>query len=162
MIEANPFFVHLRILGLDPDKANCAVSSYIPANNRSQIIKSGSNTIILDAYNANPDSMKAAINNISEMVSDKKIVILGDMFELGDLTEQEHGKIGELTLKAGFQETIFCGERMKYAKQVNKHAKYFKTTQDLENYIENCIFEDSLILIKGSRAMTLEVVIRKI
>jgi len=96
------------------------------------------------------------------MKSDKKIVILGDMFELGDLTEVEHRKIGEQTLEAGFHETIFCGERMQFAKQENKNAKYFKTTRELENYIEKCKFEDSLILIKGSRAMALEVVIQKI
>jgi UDP-N-acetylmuramoyl-tripeptide--D-alanyl-D-alanine ligase len=151
-----------KYFGVDPDMANSAISSYTPANNRSQIMKIGSNTVILDAYNANPDSMKAAIDNLSKMNAENKVAILGDMFELGSLMEEEHRKIGKLTLEAGFQETIFCGERMKYARQENTNSDYFKTTPDLEKYIENRKFEDSLILIKGSRAMTLEVIIKKI
>lgn len=151
-----------KYFGVDPDKANAAVSSYTPTNNRSQVIKIGSNTIILDAYNANPDSMKAAIENLSNMTADKKIVILGDMFELGDITEEEHRRIGKLTRKAGFQEAIFCGDRMRYAHQEYNNSRYFKNTSDLENYIENRKFEDCLILIKGSRAMALEVLVQRI
>jgi len=147
---------------VDPVKANSAISSYIPINNRSQIVTKGSNTIILDAYNANPDSMQAAIENLSNMTGDRKIVVLGDMFELGDLTQEEHRTIGILTRGAGIEEVIFCGERMQYAKQTNKKAKYFKTRSELENYIENRKFEDSLILIKGSRAMALELIAQKI
>jgi UDP-N-acetylmuramoyl-tripeptide--D-alanyl-D-alanine ligase len=151
-----------KYFDVDPDKANSAIASYIPINNRSQIISKDSNTIILDAYNANPDSMKAAIENLSNITANKKVVILGDMFELGDLTQDEHKTIGKLSREAGIDEVIFCGERMKHAWQENKNSKYFETRSELENYIENRIFEDSLILIKGSRAMALEVVTQKI
>ena len=106
--------------------------------------------------------MSAAIENLSGMDGKNKILILGDMFELGDLTEEEHRKIGELTMRESFDEVIFCGERMQFAFESNKNAKYFKTRTELENYIESCIFEDSLILIKGSRGMALEVIVHKI
>ena len=91
-----------------------------------------------------------------------KVLILGDMFELGDLTEEEHRKIGELTAQGSFDNVIFCGERMAYAFEGNRNSKYFKTRTELENFIESCIFEDSLILIKGSRGMALEVIAQKI
>jgi UDP-N-acetylmuramoyl-tripeptide--D-alanyl-D-alanine ligase len=144
------------------DEANTAISLYAPSNNRSQVITIGSNILILDAYNANPDSMKAALENLSNMKAAKKIVILGDMYELGDLTQSEHRIIGEMTSRMGFEEVIFCGERMKYAHQENITSRYFKTRPELENYIENRKFIDCLILIKGSRAMALEVIVQKI
>ena len=144
------------------DEANDAISLYAPSNNRSQVITIGSNTLILDAYNANPDSMKAALENLSNMKAAKKIVILGDMYELGDLTQFEHRVIGKMTSRMGFEEVIFCGERMKYAHRENKTARYFKTRLELENYIENRKFIDCLILIKGSRAMALEFIVQKI
>jgi UDP-N-acetylmuramoyl-tripeptide--D-alanyl-D-alanine ligase len=151
-----------KYFGVDPGKASAAVSQYVPSNNRSQVLSIGTNTIILDAYNANPDSMSAAIENLSNMDGDNKVLILGDMFELGSLTEEEHRKIGELTASMSFDEVIFCGERMQYAFEANKSARYFKTRTELENYIESCIFEDSVLLIKGSRGMALEVIAHKI
>jgi UDP-N-acetylmuramoyl-tripeptide--D-alanyl-D-alanine ligase len=151
-----------KYFGVDPGKASAAVSQYVPSNNRSQVLSIGTNTIILDAYNANPDSMSAAIENLSNMDGDNKVLILGDMFELGSLTEEEHRKIGELTASGSFDEVIFCGERMQYAFEANKSARYFKTRTELENYIESCIFEDSVLLIKGSRGMALEVIAHKI
>ena len=151
-----------KYFDVDPRKASSAVSQYIPQNNRSQILSSGTNTIILDAYNANPDSMRAAIENLSGMDGKNKVLILGDMFELGDLTEEEHRKIGEITARISFDQVIFCGERMQSAHESNKNSRYFKNRTELENYIESCIFEDSLILIKGSRGMALEVITQKI
>jgi UDP-N-acetylmuramoyl-tripeptide--D-alanyl-D-alanine ligase len=151
-----------KYFNVDAGKASLAVSQYIPTNNRSQIISIGTNTIILDAYNANPDSMGAAIRNLSGMEGKNKVLILGDMFELGDLTEEEHRKIGQLTTEESFDNVIFCGERMQYAFEGNRNSRYFKTRAELENYIESCIFEDSLILIKGSRGMALEVIAQKI
>lgn len=151
-----------KYFGVEPGKASAAVSQYIPSNNRSQVLSIGTNTVILDAYNANPDSMRAAIENLSNMDGKNKVLILGDMFELGSLTEEEHRKIGELTASVSFDQVIFCGERMEYAFEANKRARYFKTRSELENYIESCVFEDSLLLIKGSRGMALEVIAHKI
>ena len=151
-----------KYFGVEAEKASEAVSQYIPVNNRSQVLSNGTNTIILDAYNANPDSMQAAIENLSNMESNNKVLILGDIFELGDLTKVEHRKIGEITASGNFNKVILCGERMQYAYEAKKDAQYFKTRSELENYFESCIFEDSLILIKGSRGMALEVIAQKI
>ena len=145
-----------------PADAHEAVSLYVPSNNRSQILTAGTNTIILDAYNANPASMKAALENLQQMKADKKVVILGDMFELGDLTESEHRILGKVTRHAGLEEVIFCGERMRFAQEENRMARFFKTRPELENYLGNRKFKDCLILIKGSRAMALENIVNKI
>ena len=147
---------------VDPEKAEWAVSQYIPSNNRSQILVKGSNTIILDAYNANPDSMRAAIDNLRNMDARHKILILGDMYELGALTESEHRNIGKITRESGIEEVLLCGENMQYAHEENTQSRYFKTRMALENYIKNCILEDSLILIKASRGMALEVIAQQI
>jgi len=151
-----------KYFDVEQEKANAAVSSYTPDNNRSQVISKGSNKIILDAYNANPDSMRVALENLLNIKAKNKVVILGDMFELGDITVEEHKSIGRMTNKAGFQEVIFCGESMQYAKEENDNSRYFKTRSELEKYIQNHIFEDSLILIKGSRGMALEIIAQKI
>lgn len=137
-------------------KAHEAISEYVPDNNRSQVIQNGSNTIILDAYNANPDSMKAALENLVNMEGSGKVAILGDMYELGDEAETEHRTIGQLTAEAGLQNIIFCGELMAYAHRENPNSTYFKNRPDLENYIKNRHFNDSIILIKASRGMALE------
>jgi UDP-N-acetylmuramoyl-tripeptide--D-alanyl-D-alanine ligase len=147
-----------KYFDVDPDKANKAVSTYHPSNNRSQVIVRGTNTVILDAYNANPESMKAALDNLSNIKVSKKVVILGDMFELGVLTQSEHRAIGKMTSQEGFEEVIFCGEHMKYAKQENNNSVYFKSRSELEKYIENRNFKNCVILIKGSRGMAMEVI----
>ncbi len=139
-----------------------AIGNYEPRNNRSQMIKKGTNIIILDAYNANPSSMEVALNHLNELNSENKIVILGDMFELGDYTEEGHGKIGALTKTMNFRQVIFCGERMRFAQVENKDSLYFKTRKELEEFLENHIFENSIILIKGSRAMALENIVEKL
>jgi UDP-N-acetylmuramoyl-tripeptide--D-alanyl-D-alanine ligase len=84
------------------------------------------------------------------------------MFELGDYTEEGHGKIGALTKKMNLRQVIFCGERMRFAQAENKDSLYFKTRKELEEFLENHIFENSIILIKGSRAMALENIVEKL
>jgi UDP-N-acetylmuramoyl-tripeptide--D-alanyl-D-alanine ligase len=83
-------------------KAIQAVAEYVPENNRSQIVIKGTNTIILDAYNANPSSMEKALENLAGMNAKNKVAIIGDMFELGDETDKEHRAIGELARQLGF------------------------------------------------------------
>ncbi len=144
------------------DKAIEAIEEYEPRDNRSQIIKLGSNTIIMDAYNANPSSMEAALIHLNQLKSENKIAILGDMFELGDSTEVEHGKIGTLSKNLDLNQVIFCGERMRFAHAKNKKALYFRTRNELEEYLKNYTFEYSTILIKASRAMALENILNKL
>ncbi|SDS26078.1 UDP-N-acetylmuramoyl-tripeptide--D-alanyl-D-alanine ligase [Polaribacter sp. KT25b] len=130
-----------------------AIAYYTPTNNRSQIIKSKTNTIILDAYNANPSSMKVAIENFEAIKTTSKAIILGDMFELGKESLQEHQAIVNLVTSLNFKETYFVGENF-YQTKTDKTQ--FKTYQDLEAFIKKNPLENQSILIKGSRGMRLE------
>lgn len=133
-----------------------AVVDYDPDNNRSQIIKQGSNTIILDAYNANPSSMTAALTHFADSAVRSKVVVLGDMFELGEDSPKEHEAIGKLTTELAFDEVYLCGGLMEYGKLGNPSAHYWKEKKDFEAYLKTSPIENSTILIKGSRGMSLE------
>jgi UDP-N-acetylmuramoyl-tripeptide--D-alanyl-D-alanine ligase len=141
------------------DKAEGAIAGYQPKNNRSQLLKAGSNTIILDAYNANPDSMKVAIENLKAMRVDNKVAILGDMLELGADSEKEHAAIGKAACEAGFSQAIFCGPKMKQAKEACPSALYFETRDTLLDHVKTSGFSNCTILIKASRGMGLEKVV---
>lgn len=130
-----------------------AIESYVPKNNRSQIIETKSNKIILDAYNANPSSMKVALENFAAINAETKVVILGDMFELGDESLQEHQAIVDLAISLNFETTFFVGENFN---QIKTDAHQFKTYELLEDYIKKNPLENQSILIKGSRGMRLE------
>jgi len=130
-----------------------ALESYVPANNRSQLIATKKNTIILDAYNANPSSMKVALKNFNILKATSKVVILGDMFELGKESLQEHQAIVGLATSCTFNETFFIGEHFY---QTKSEGKQFKTYQEFEDYLKKNPLENQSILIKGSRGMRLE------
>ena len=130
-----------------------AIEEYIPTNNRSQIINKDSNKIILDAYNANPTSIKAALENFYLLTDKNKVVILGDMFELGKRSKHEHQSISDLCGKLNFKNVFLVGENFHQTKTKNKT---FITFDDLKNYIKNDDISESTILIKGSRGMALE------
>ena len=139
--------------------ANEAIASYTPENNRSQFVKKGSNEILLDAYNANPSSMKAAIENFDRLSMKNKTIILGDMFELGEESIKEHTALGKLLSTCKFQKNILCGKNMKYASEQLRSVIYFETKPELITYLQNNKISDSSILIKGSRGMGLESVL---
>ena len=141
---------------ISKEKIKVAIESYIPSNNRSEIIKTKTNTIILDAYNANPTSMKAALDSFKMYKAVHKTVILGDMFELGDFSSEEHQKTVDLVSKLKFDTMIFVGEN--FNKTTTEHKK-FKTFLELEKYILNEPLKESTIFIKGSRSMALERVV---
>ena len=130
-----------------------AIEGYVPKNNRSQIIETKSNKIILDAYNANPSSMKVALENFAAIHAETKVVILGDMFELGTESLQEHQAIVDLAISLNFETTFFVGENFN---QIKTDAHQFKTYELLEDYIKKNPLENQSILIKGSRGMRLE------
>lgn len=144
------------------DKATTAIANYQPANNRSQIIKKGTNTIILDAYNANPSSMEKAIENLAQSKSKKKVAIVGDMFELGDDEQKEHEAVGKLLKTQGIHEAYFCGTRMKYAFDTFGQGNYAKDKTELINQLKDQTFSHAEILIKASRGMALEDVVEYI
>ncbi|QMU66661.1 MAG: UDP-N-acetylmuramoyl-tripeptide--D-alanyl-D-alanine ligase [Flavobacteriaceae bacterium] len=130
-----------------------AIASYIPANNRSQMIKTSTNTIILDAYNANPTSVEAALQSFRSLNADKKVLILGDMFELGKEATFEHQKMADLAIALNFKHIYLVGEH--YFKTRTSTYK-FKFYADLKNHITNNPINNATILIKGSRGMALE------
>mgnify|MGYP006161343423 CR=1 FL=1 len=127
-----------------------AVEEYSPTNNRSQIVKTNSNTLILDAYNANPSSMSAMLYSFAEQTYENKICILGDMLELGEHSRKEHLKIISLCQKLHL-DVIFIGEE--FAK-LNYNA--YSTTDKFSLYLENNPIENTTILLKGSRGIALE------
>jgi len=134
-----------------------AIENYTPNNNRSQIIKSKGLHIILDAYNANPTSMNAALDNFNQLENDYKVIILGDMFELGSKASKEHQKIVDKTLNLNVDEIFLVGENFYQTNSESNRITKFKKFQELEDVIkQTAIKSDSCILIKGSRGMALE------
>jgi len=131
-----------------------AIENYVPSNNRSQIIETNHNTIILDAYNANPTSMALAIENLDALPSKQKTIILGDMFEVGPTSADEHQHIVDLLENLDFHLAIVCGENF-YKTHTNKVIS-FKEFSDMKLYVSKQLLENNTILIKGSRGMQLE------
>jgi UDP-N-acetylmuramoyl-tripeptide--D-alanyl-D-alanine ligase len=138
--------------------AEAAVAEFVPTNNRSQVIQKGTNTIILDAYNANPSSMTAALDNLLNMKSSEKVAILGDMMELGTESAKAHKNIVALTGE-GFSQVLLCGPNMEEASDVNSLARYFYNRDELVGFLKQNPIENSTILIKASRSMGLEEVV---
>lgn len=133
-----------------------ALESYIPENNRSQLISKGTNQVILDAYNANPSSMAVAIENFLQLDNSNKIMILGDMFELGKESFQEHNVIVNLLLDEKDIVCYFIGKEF-YSNRVEKdNFNFYETFDDFSDYLSETKIKNSSILIKGSRGMALE------
>ncbi len=138
------------------EKIKAGIEGYIPTNNRSQLITKGSNTILMDAYNANPTSMLAALENFKQAKGDNKIMFLGDMFELGKEAEAEHQSIVDFLEENAFGRVYLVGSN--FFKTTNKttHIKQFETFDALKNMLENNPPKNATILIKASRGMALE------
>lgn len=132
-----------------------AIESYQPNNNRSEIINRDTTKIILDAYNANPTSMLAALKNLKQLNADRKYLFLGDMFELGKEAEKEHQTIANFT-EDNFDENIFLVGENFYKTTTKSTTKKFKSFEDLKPLLKNLDLKNSTVLIKGSRGMALE------
>ena len=143
--------------GVETTDIKEAIESYVASNNRSQIIKTNANTILLDAYNSNPMSLEKAIQNLENIKHENKVMILGDMFELGEETIIEHQKIIDQCLKLVVSNVFLVG---KIFNAIN-NTKYtsFDSTGDLVELLKTQAIEDAFILIKGSRGMKLEQVV---
>ena len=148
-----------KYFGVGPHAANRSIADYVPGNMRSQMMKKSTNTIILDAYNANPSSMEAAINNLSDMEARKKVVILGDMYELEGEAEAEHRKIGTQLQERGITEAYLCGPLMKAAQATFPQGKFFESKDGLIQELKKNPIKRALILIKGSRGMAMEKIV---
>jgi UDP-N-acetylmuramoyl-tripeptide--D-alanyl-D-alanine ligase len=146
--------------GVPEAEIHGAIAAYQPDNNRSQRIEKGTNTILLDAYNANPTSMAAAIENFGALPAARKVVVLGDMLELGDATEAEHRALGELVAQQGFDMVLLAGKHIAHALEHLPRAYYFPDKFSLHNWIMDHPQQHTHFLIKGSRGMSLETLVQ--
>lgn len=133
-----------------------AIENYTPSNNRSQIIETTNNTIILDAYNANPTSMKAALHSFKTLKAAHKTIIIGDMFELGSYSANEHQSMVDLASDCEFDNLFFVGKN--FYKTKTNYQK-FMSFEGLKSYLIENPINKSVVLIKGSRGMALERVV---
>ena len=143
-----------RYFRVPSPKIKEAIENYIPTNNRSQIVEKGSNTFILDAYNANPASMKNALENFGKMKAKKKIAILGDMLELGKYSYDEHKTIIEQALSLHLDQVLLVGKAFLAIK--NTQVRHFENVDFLKKWLAKEDFVDTHFLIKGSRGIQLE------
>ena len=148
-----------KYFGVDPNDANEAIKNYRPESMRSQLIEKGSNKIILDAYNANPSSMVAAIENLAAMKADNKVVIIGDMYELEHEAEKEHRAIGHLIQQKKFSNVYLCGKLFRTTAELIPEAKYFESKSALAEELRNRPLSNATILIKASRGIGLETIV---
>jgi len=141
--------------GVSEDDIKLAIEEYQPDNFRSQFINSSLNKIVMDAYNANPSSMMLAIDNFLEMEGEKKLLIIGQMLELGDTSYSEHRKIIEYLAARQFDNVIFIGDHfIEAGKEMN--FRFYRTVDDLIGEIDPAKYHSNLVLIKGSRGNQLE------
>ncbi len=181
-VSANPFVkiqwdnttIHSRLIGLynanninaaiaigkyfevDDESIRQAIESYIPENNRSQLVHKNTNEIILDAYNANPSSMAVAIANFSQLENENKIAILGDMFELGTESISEHKAIVNVLLNENTITCYFIGKDFYQSKVEKTHFYFYETFESFMEALQKESLQNKMILIKGSRGMALE------
>jgi len=134
------------------EKIKTAIENYVPSNSRSQMIERGSNHIILDAYNANPSSMKAAIENFAKINSQNKILLLGAMMELGNESIAEHKAIIDLLKQNKWTVILVGGD---YGK-IEHPFLFMNNSAEAKDWFNQQQFENSYILIKGSRSMKME------
>lgn len=140
-------------------EAHAAIRAYAPKNMRSQIVERGTNRIILDAYNANPASMKAAIENLAHMTGNTKVAILGDMLELGEESPTEHRLLGRYLKENRIEKAYLCGPEMKEAVEEFPSAHYFSNASLLMEALKKQPIKHATILVKASRGMALEKVL---
>lgn len=145
--------------GIDDLTIRDAIESYQPTNMRSQLIKSEQNTIILDAYNANPSSMTVALKNFMEFNAPHKKVILGEMRELGSESEKAHADIIELIIEGHFEEALLVGSHFENINKTHNFIQHFADTDALKKYLKANPISDSCILVKGSRGNQLEQIV---
>lgn len=146
-----------RFFGVRDSDIKEAIEAYKPTNNRSQVIKTAHNELIMDAYNANPTSMDAAVRNFAKIRKAHPMLIIGDMRELGDESQNEHRKIIALIKECGFKDVFLVGKEMTSAAEGFFAA--FADTDELCGFLKTHAVTDKNILIKGSRGIRLEKVL---
>ncbi len=147
-----------RYFGVPGTKIKAAIEAYNPNNNRSQLLKKDSNTYILDAYNANPTSMKEAIKSFAQMDVEKKGVILGHMLELGEESPQEHQQLVAELVKHSFEPVILVGHLFKELTLPERFI-HFSHIEDLKDWLQGKAYKNMHFLVKGSRKVGLEKIV---
>ncbi|MGJ1433220.1 UDP-N-acetylmuramoyl-tripeptide--D-alanyl-D-alanine ligase [Sphingobacterium spiritivorum] len=140
--------------GVSAEQINTGIERYVPKNNRSQVTKTEHNTIIADYYNANASSMAAALDNIEVIDASRKVIILGDMFEMGDESDAEHEKVVQRAKSIGADRLIFVGKAFK--KQAYLEAEFYETSEEAKQALIDRPVINSTILLKASRGMAFE------
>lgn len=168
-----------KYFGVPAEKIISAIENYAPSNSRSQLIERGTNHIILDAYNANPSSMKVAIENFAKLRADRKIVMLGGMMELGEDSIAEHQALIEQLVAHGFQEVVLVGGDFAHVqipasqsstlsnessnvlsyKSSNSSFVYLNNASEAREWLKQLDPQNAYILVKGSRSMKMEQVL---
>ncbi len=147
--------------GVSFEEAAAAIAAYVPSNNRSQMVRTERNTLIVDAYNANPTSMEAALKNFSALQAEHKAALLGDMLELGEDSVAEHVRIAAMALESGFDIVCFVGAEFRKAlgQLADDRAFVFDTSAELAAWLSENTLTEFSCLIKGSRGTRMEKVI---
>ena len=168
-----------KYFGISEIDAVSAISAYIPSNNRSQLVKTNNNSLIIDAYNANPSSMEAALNNFSSINTSNKVAMLGDMLELGEDSFDEHLKLANKAINLGLEKIYFVGTEflkvfsasetenseakasdenvdLRIKNDLGVEYKVFPTSSELADFLKTNPLKLSTILIKGSRGIRME------
>ena len=155
-----------RYFGIDDMHIANAILSFVPDNNRSQAVKTEHNSLVVDCYNANPSSMEVALDNISTMEAERKLLILGDMLELGEWSEEAHCNILRKADKVA-DEIILVGKEFAaahalIADELESHYALYPTTAEALIALDREPIRNTLILLKGSRGIALEKLIEKL
>lgn len=145
-------------LQVDLQDIRDGITEYQPDNNRSQLIQKGTNTILLDAYNANPSSMQVAISNFAKMPQIQKVLILGDMFEMGPTANQEHDELLQWCTQFGFTKIYTLGDHFA-AISANSGISTPSSMEELGEEIKTVDYQNTAFLIKGSRGIKMERVV---
>lgn len=141
-----------RYFGVEDTQICHALSSYVPQNNRSQLVHTASNTLIVDAYNANPTSMMAALENFRQMEAAHKVAILGDMKELGEGSHEEHQKVVDFLKECGFERVMLVGPEFGATSSPFEH---YKDVKEVEALLAAHPLQGCCVLVKGSNSMKL-------
>ena len=148
-----------RYFGVADDAICHALSSYEPRNNRSQLVEAGGNSYVIDAYNANPTSMAAALENFRMIDAGHKMVILGDMKELGEASLEEHQKVVDMLARYGFDRVILVGPEFEKTANAFEH---YSNADDVYQVLSSAMPKGYMILIKGSNSMKLAALAEKL
>ena len=152
--------------GVSLEEAAAAIEAYCPSNNRSQMVRKEKNTLIIDAYNANPSSMDSALNNFANVQAERKVVMLGDMLELGVDSVHEHVNVVRKLLTMDLAQIYLVGADFASAlAQINENLdkiQHFSNSDELTERLSEIKVEDSIVLIKGSRGTRMEKVVEKL